>query len=252
MMTEMIAKNPEMFEPPDLATELASRFTDMRAAVALAEGAIEQGKRDAKARGDAALAKAVADPNHSSIESPVFAPMAQEFWKSEMTFPIFLRQAMFIAIHSHVEHLLLQWCHWLHEEWSLSQGIRAGRKKRGNSTLLCYVLYLRDEAGLNIGGEFERLPEWKLIDAHRLARNCLAHEGGIVTTSTHRRTIESIPHVQVDDSGLLRDEPVIHLLPGACEAAIDASSAFFLRLVALLDSSPKAARNEGMEANREG
>jgi hypothetical protein len=89
---------------------------------------------------------------------------------------------------------------------------------------------------------FEDIP---LIDGYRVARNCLAHDGGIVRKQLDRSRISALPHVQVDESRLLMAQPTVHLLPGACESAVETATAFFDRLSAICQLDPRAKTSRG-------
>jgi hypothetical protein len=55
--------------------------------------------------------------------------------------------------------------------------------------------------------------------------------------------VETLPHVEVDDSGLLMGQPMVHLLPGACEAAADAAQTLFGHLTRVCHQDPRAPRD---------
>ncbi len=57
--------------------------------------------------------------------NPVFGPAGLALWEAEMTFPLILRRSLFIAICSHVEHVLRRWCHMLRGEWELARDLKA-------------------------------------------------------------------------------------------------------------------------------
>jgi hypothetical protein len=225
---EMLKRLPQrQFSPV-----LIFGFDDVSAAIEIVEKAIAESSAATEALSTAQAKKAAADPSHSYIENPVFAPMAAEFWKAEMTFPIILRRSLFIAICSHVEHVLRQWCDFLDAEWTLKQPFGSFKKRGNESDLHHCVRYLHDVAALPLA-DFESWQEWNALDAYRIARNCLAHNGGLVDRATDGPKIESLPQFQVDTSGLLMIAPVVHLLPGACEAAAQNARAFFERLTAI-------------------
>ena len=167
------------------------------------------------------------------------APMGAAMWNAEMTFPIILRRSIMIAISSHVEHVLRRWCELLHGEWSLPR--KLGKPSNGQSDLQNCMIYLKDVAGLSLG-DFEKWPEWLHVDGYRVARNCLAHNGGIVERQGDRAKIALLAHVEVDESGLLLEHPVVHLLPGACDAALDVVKTFFDRLAHACQQDPRASR----------
>jgi len=241
-MLAKLPKRPKEFYPPVLFN-----FEHLREAIRIVEEAVVRTQADSKAKADATLAAAVKDPFHSFIDNPVFAPMAVAWWETEITLPAILRRSLMIAIYSHVEHVLRQWCDGLHREWALTRDFAAFRRSvpgptRPTPTL--YLLYLRDEAGLRLE-DFERWKEWDVLDGYRVARNCLAHDGGIVGRDDDRSKIEALPHVQVDTSGLLSRSPMIHLVPGACESAVDAANEFFERVVGLYRRHPRVVQANG-------
>ncbi len=205
-------------QPPEpFAPNLIFGFDEVHQVIQIAETAIDANIEESRKVGSEAVMRAAANPMHSFVEEPVFTPMAAGLWDAEMTFPVILRRALFIAICSHVEHVLRRWCRLLHATWSLKQDLKALKKNPKESDLHHCLRYLRDEATLAIV-DFEQWPEWSRIDAYRVARNRLAHDGGIVEDADERKKLAALPFVEVDDSGILLDDPVIHLLPGACEA----------------------------------
>jgi hypothetical protein len=185
------------------------------------------------------LQRATADPFHDFIKNPVFAPAGVEQFKANLTFPRILRSALFIAIYSHTEYLLLSWC----ESVSTNAPVRFRefKKEAGESTPRRYVRYLRDGVGIPFG-DFEAWPEWTRLDAYRLARNCLAHNGGIVEDDDQRKRIGALPNVEIDATGLQVSEPIVHLLPGGCEAAIETAKAFLERLISAAEALEQKER----------
>jgi hypothetical protein len=150
-----------------------------------------------------------------------------------------LRGALLISIASHVEQVLRLWCDLLHGEWALPR--KVGRAPRGTPVVLHCMTYLRDVAGLAIGG-FEQWDEWRVVEACKTARDCLAHEGGTVNQLADRATIERLPKVKVETSGLLAEEPTLFIDAGACEAAVDNARAFFDRLTAICEQDARAKK----------
>jgi hypothetical protein len=124
----------------------------------------------------------------------------------------------------------LSWCESISKDPSIPQKFGKFKRDGGESYPHHYVRYLRDGANIPVG-DFEKWPEWEPLDAYRLARNCLAHNGGIVEDATHRTKISTLPMIEIDDSGLQVSEPIVHLLPGACEAAVVTAKAFIERLL---------------------
>jgi len=65
---------------PRFSPNLVFDFDHVRAAIALVEAAIEASREETERVGREALAKAVADPTHSFIKEPVFAPLGAAMW----------------------------------------------------------------------------------------------------------------------------------------------------------------------------
>jgi hypothetical protein len=239
IVDEMLVNTPK---PTVLTPSLIFGFDDVRTAIEMVEGAIDRKKTEVMEAGHAALAKAARNPDHSWVKNPVFGPFQAAMWESDIGFPMILRRSLLIAIYSHVEHILLRWCHWLHEQWSLKNDVGSIKRSKGESTPHFYLRYLRDVAGLDCG-DFRQWPEWPSLDAYRLARNCLAHDGGIVDNAADGVKIGALPHVDIDSSGLLLNHPaLIHVGPGACEAAAETSNAFFDRLTQIYVADKRALR----------
>jgi hypothetical protein len=226
-------------KPPSFAPNLIFGFDDVRRVIQLVEAAIDTNKVSTQEAGQDSLRRAAADPSHNWVDRPVFAPMADSMWEAEMTFPLILRRALFIAICAHVEHVLRQWCELLHDEWSLASELRSfSRTPAREADVHRCMRYLRDAAGLAIG-DFEQWPEWPKIDACRVARNLLAHDGGLVEDPEQRKRLAQLQHVEIDESGILMAEPVLHLLPGACEIVADNAKTFFDRLTEVCAGDPR-------------
>ncbi|MGH7439453.1 MAG: hypothetical protein ACRENE_27505 [Polyangiaceae bacterium] len=202
-------------------------FDDVRAAIAMVEEAIAERRGATQDEGMARAVKAAQDPFHDYVREPVSAPMAATMWKSALTFPRILRGAMLISVGSHVEHVLRSWCSLLEKRWSLPKPL--GPKPRGASDLQNCMTYLRDVAGLALA-DYPQWKEWEALDAYRVARNRLAHNGGIVLDPDEQRKVSALPCMKVETFGLLADEPSIFIDEGACEAAADNARAFFDRL----------------------
>lgn len=223
MMDEMIKNIPK-----DALSDRSGGLKDMRRVVDLVEAALKTREGETSAAGRASAAKAAADPFHSFVKNPVFGPMGMELWKAMDTFPRILRNAMLIAIYSHVEFLLLSWC-----ESPAVQGappLLRDFPRRRESYPHHYLRYLRDGLGFPLG-DFTQWPEWGVLDTYRLARNCLTHNGGIVRDPVQQKAIGALPEIEIDDSGLAVHDPVVHLLPGACEAAAETMIAFIERVL---------------------
>lgn len=217
-------------------------FDDVRKAVAMVEDAIERTKAETSAAHMAAATAAAADPFHDFSERPIFAPMMVAMWKTETTFPMILRRSLLIAIYSHVEHILKQWCDGLQNDWSLPRSFKSFEKKEGNGkgTPETCLLYLRDVAKLALDN-FQSWPEWAASEGYRAARNCLAHDGGAVVNAADVAKIEKLACVSVDDSGLLTDRSTIVLLPGSCEEAVNVADVILARVLAAYQTHPTVA-----------
>lgn len=221
----------------DARETLADRtfgFENIRRVAALIESAVKANATATKDAHQASLLAAARDPLPDAKNYSTFRAMGADYWKTEMTFPRVARNALLIAIYSQTESLLLSWC--------MSAAIdavaaKSALKKRakGEAMLDRYLRCLRDDVGIEIG-DFSRWPEWEAIDGYRRARNCLAHNGGVVDTLEDAEKIAALPHIQVDRSRMLASEPVVHLLPGACEAAASTAQAFIGRIVAVGES----------------
>jgi hypothetical protein len=243
----ILAKLPK--RPKEFYPQVLFNFEHLREAIHIIEEAVVRTRADSKTESDARLAAAMKNPFHSFIDDPVFAPMAVEWWKTEITLPAILRRSLLIAIYSHVEHVLRQWCDGLHKEWELTRDFTTFKRAVPGPTKpapTLYLLYLRDEAGLALD-DFEGWKEWGVLDAYRVARNCLAHDGGIVDRTPDRQKIESLPYIEVDTSGLLSRSPMIHLMPGACENAVGAANEFFERVVDIYRQHSRVVEAGGPE-----
>jgi hypothetical protein len=216
-MREMLARLPR----PQFAPSLIFDFDHVQRSISIVESAITDEQARTQTEHLKTAARAAQNPFHSYIENPVFAPMAASLWNAEMTLPMILRRSLLIAVSSHVEHVLRRWSTLLHDEWHLA---KIEKKPQGRPDLEHFMIYLRDVASLSLGG-FENWAEWPRIDAYRIARNCLTHDGGIIDTLAKRAAIETLPHVEIDT--MLMGEPMVHLLPGACEDAAEKAQAFF-------------------------
>jgi hypothetical protein len=221
---------------------LVFNFDDVRKAVAMVEDAIARTKAETSAEHMKAAMAAAADPFHEISERPIFAPMMVAMWKTETTFPMILRRSLLIAIYSHVEHILKQWCNGLQDEWSLPGAFKSFQKKEGNGkgTPETCLLYLRDVAKLSLDN-FQSWPEWAASEGYRAARNCLAHDGGTVVDAADRAKIETLACVSVDDSGLLTDRSTILLLPGSCEEAVNVAEGILAHVLAAYRTHPTVA-----------
>jgi len=217
-------------------------FDHVRVAIELAEGAIEAARVETERAARDAIAEAASDPNRSFVKKPALAPIAAAMWNVEMTFPLILRRSLFIAICSHVEHVLRRWCAFLHAEWKLPEDPKTYEEQnKGKRSAHTLIRYLRDVAKLNIA-DFGNWPEWVKFDAFFLARNCLVHDGGIVFDDAARKRIAKLQHVEIDASRLLVDaDAVVHLLPGACEDAANTAKQLLERLNRACEADPRAA-----------
>lgn len=237
-MTWLDAAMGEMLKniPDDVRVDRTFGFGDIRQVIVLAEKAIEQKSAAVREAFEARLAKALADPTHSFIRNPVFAPAGVETFKADLTFPWILRSSLLIAVYSRTEYLLLSWCESVSEEPGLSRRLRR-TKATGESDPHRYLRFLRDEVGIGLG-DFTTWPECASIDAYRLARNCLAHRGGVVDDEAEGTRIATLPHIFIDDELEELSEPVVRLGPGACEAAANTAEAFIGRAIAIAESHP--------------
>lgn len=223
--------------PEDAFTDRTFGFGDIKRVVDLVERAVDRNTTETGEAGRERALKAAANPFHDFVKNPVFAPMGAELWKVSATFPRILRSALLVAIYSHTEFLLLSWCEDLARNLSLPDSFTS--KRKSESFLARYVRYMRDDAGLELA-DIESWPEWHLVNSYRSARNCLAHNGGIVKAKD-RTTLAGLPHVEIDETGLQLSEPLFHLLPGACEAAAEACRAFVGRLVGVAEADPRGS-----------
>jgi hypothetical protein len=219
MMAEMVKNLPK-----DGFVDRSGGLKDVRRVIDIVEEALKRREAEVSDAGRASALKAAADPFHNFIQNPVFAPMGVELWKAMDTFPRILRNAMLIATYSHVEYLLLSWC-----ESPAAMGefpeLRDFPRGRRESYPHHYLRYLRDGVGMPLG-DFTQWPEWGPLNTYRVARNCLAHNGGIVRNAADHAAIGALPGIEIDETGLAVHEPVVHLLPGSCEAAADTMMAF--------------------------
>src|SRR6266516_2332651 len=128
-LEKLVLEKLRMMPPSSPSPALTFDFDQVRKAIAMIEGAIEREQVAATERGNTSVAKAAADPSHSYLNEPVFAPMVSHLWEADMTFPLILRRAMLIAISSHVEHSLRQWCLWLEDRWKSGQKLNSFKKE---------------------------------------------------------------------------------------------------------------------------
>ena len=244
MLPQMIAKAKQVFGQRPFAPELVFDFEHVQAAIKIVEAAIAETKvsatdfgqervREAVARAGAAALKG---EKFSFIEDGVFSGNAAALWTTHMTFPMILRRSLFIAICSHVEHTLRQWCRWLHREWGLSKEL--GKKQSHESDLQNCVNYLPDVAGLQLAG-YEQWPEWVQLDTYRVARNCLVHDGGIIPDRNLRK-LKAASKLEVVEPGLISDEYMIHVLEDTCPDAASVAQRFFQRLSEIASKAPRA------------
>ena len=246
MRPQMEAKIAAMLAQKEFSPDLVFDFVHVQAAIKIVEAAISETQalaqdaattRALEAPAKAAAAMATGKP-FNFIEEGIFTGNAGILGNAYLTFPRILRGSLFIAICSHVEHVLRQWCRWLHREWSLPKPL--GKKAKHESDLQNCMRYLRDDASLALAG-YEHWPEWPIIDTYRVARNCLAHDGGIVPDE-HLTKLKACPQVEIVEPGLLSDERTIHLLPVTCDHAATMAKAFFERLSKIGAQDPRAKR----------
>jgi hypothetical protein len=221
----------------------------VEAAIAIVEDAVKASKVEVDEARQTALAKAVTDPNHSFTRQPVFAPMAAATWDVEMTFPLILRRSLFIAVCSHIEHVLHRWCDFLRAEWNLVLEPKAFAKKskkknKGETTSKALMRYVVEVAQVGAIANYETWPELAKLEAYWRARNCIVHDGGIVDDEPTRKILDGMEHIEVDESHLLLDVPaVVHLLPGACSDAAQTAKVFFERLTVACQLDARAPRS---------
>jgi hypothetical protein len=171
----------------------------------------------------------------SFIEEGPFTGMSAGLWNVHWTFPMILRRSLFVAVCSHTEHVLRRWSHHLRERWAI--GRKLGRPKDGKTDIQNCMEYLRDEVKLGVDG-FEQWPEWIAVDTNRLIRNLLTHDGGIVLDDD-RGKFSALSYIEVDDSELVSEEPMLNLLPGAPETAAKTAKEFFERLTGICGADPR-------------
>lgn len=217
---------------PGMFTDWSFGFADMQSAITLVETAIKRNEVETAEAGRAAALKAAADPGHSYMKNPVFVPMGRELRKASRTLPRLLRSGLFIQIYSQTEFLLLAWCESLSDDaGALSKHLKKRNDKE--SSIARYLRFLRDDANIALG-DFTTWPEWEAIDdGYRAARNALAHRGGVIDEADDQKKIAALPHIMIDTSRLQVSEPIVHLMPGACEAAAATAQAFIGRAIAI-------------------
>lgn len=220
---------------PDAFTDWSFGFADVQRAIIVVEQAIERNERERAEAGRAAALKAAADPSHSYMKTPIFEPMGRELYKASLTLPRILRSGLFIKIYSQTEFLLLAWCESMTDDPTLPKYLN--KREQGESYPGRYLRFLRDDAGIALD-DFTTWPEWEAIDGYRLARNALAHRGGVVDDDEDRKKIAALPHIMIDDSRLQVSEPIVHLLPGGCEAAAATAQAFIGRAIGIAARDP--------------
>ena len=179
-----------------LSPSLMFDFDDVREAVAMVERAIADRQSETEVKMTGRALAIATDPTRSFLAEGPFASSLPAMWKSALTFPRILRGALLVAICSHVEHVLREWCVLLREEWSLPKKL-GRRAPPGVSDLKHCMTYLKDVAGLAVKG-FERWDEWKAIDAYKTARNCLAHHGGLARKKAEREAVATLPKLRVE------------------------------------------------------
>jgi hypothetical protein len=216
--------------PKDAFVDRTFGFGDIGGVVQLVEKALQENAEKKTEANRASLMASARDPFPEGKNYPTFTSWAADFWQAEMKCPRVVRNALLIAIYSHTEYLLRSWCEQIA---SVPNGPPLKGKAKTESTVGWYLRYLR-EAGLELG-DFTKWPEWEAMDAYRRARNCLAHNGGIVDDQQDAQKIAALPKIQVDESGLLERKPVVHLLPGACESAAETAKAFIGRAVSAVE-----------------
>lgn len=215
--------------PKDALMDPTFGFGDIHRVVEIVETALHADEETTTQSHRESLMAAARDAFPDGKGYSTFTSMAQDLWKTKMTFPRVARNALLIAIYSHAEFLLLSWCE--------QSAMATPKRLSGKPSLDHYLAFLRDEEALPFG-DFKLWAEWQVMDAYRHARNCLAHHGGQLDAKTDRAAIASLPNVKIDESGLLLKEPMVLLLPGACQAAVASAQALIGRAVAFLDLDP--------------
>lgn len=208
----------------------------IRAVIAFAEEAIAREQRRTQDAIDAARPR-IQDVALAALEGDPRLP--EGLFNSGLTFPTILRRSLMIAICSHTEHTLREWCGFLHSEWRLSRTLRETPKTFRQSDIDHCMTYVRDVGGLPLV-DFASWPEWQMVDRYRVVRNLLAHNGGDVADPRDQLRIAGLPDISLDDAMLLLPWPTIRLEPGACEAAVDAAKLLFGRLSAIVQQDPRA------------
>jgi hypothetical protein len=223
--------------PRQLSPSLIFEFDDVREVVAMVEGSIIAKREKMEAQRQRSIQDAAADPFRDFATRPLLAAMAEPLWQIEWTFPRIARSALLIAICSHVEHALGEWCELLRFEWRLAP---VPKRPRNVPDVLHYMNYLKDVPKLV--DDFEIWPEWPLLEGYRAARNCLAHNGGMVERASDRTKIACLSKVFVDDDAteLLSRGPLVVIREGACEEAVDTAKTFFDRLHEICQRDPRA------------
>ncbi len=243
MRPQMEAKIAADFAQRAFSPDLIFDFDHVQAAIKIVEAAISEAQAAAQDAGTtraleapskAAAAMAAGKP-FSFIEEGIFTGNASILWTVSETFPRILRGALFIAICSHVEHVLRQWCRWLRGEWGILKPLGNAKPDLENC-----MRFLRDDASLALTG-YEQWPEWPIIATYRVARNCLAHDGGIVSDKDLAK-LKACSQVKIVVSDFLSDEARIHLLPDTCDHAATTAKAFFERLSKIAAQDPRAKR----------
>lgn len=201
MMEEMLKNLPK-----DGFQDRTGGLKDVRRVVDLVEESLKRREAEVSEAGRAAALKAGPIRSTTSPKEAIFAPMGSELWTAMDTFPRILRNAMLIATYSHVEYLLLSWCESPAEVGGPPARSDFPRSSRNESYPHYYLRYLRDGAGLPLG-DFTRWPEWAPLNAYRAARNCLARNGGVLRKARDRAAIFTLPHVEIDETGLAVHEP---------------------------------------------
>jgi hypothetical protein len=221
MEAQIKAKLAESEAHAKFGPDVMFDFGHVQAAVNIVEAAIAETQSAAqKAVAESVFASFPMDPNRNRW---AFSESSGAMYAAHLTFPWILRTSMLVSICSHIEHVLKEWCRWLHREQLVVTPL--GKKAKDDSDLQNCMQYLRDVAGLPIT-DYEHWPEWKIIDTYRLVRNCLTHDGGLVQE-------KDIPgfreYVAVANPSLFADEHEhkIFLLPVTCTHATEAGAKAF-------------------------
>jgi hypothetical protein len=216
-------------------------FEDIADVIRLVESAITSHSAETEAQANEMVTQSAQGAFEGDFLSRgIFRSIAASYARSESIFPMILRRSVLIAIASHVEHVLRQWCPMLQTRLSLGRTLDDFQKHNHEADVHWCMRYLHEEAHLAVAG-FETWPEWLDLDAYRHARNALAHNGGIVNNH-QRQKLQRLALIHIDESHLHMNEPNVHVRPGACEHAAETARTFFQRLSGIAEADPRLGR----------